>query len=80
MPEVRERVLAGQPALDDAEHDAAVRAAMDGFESALAHWRNSHYKLAVKMLGERRGTGYTEGVPYLNDVRALPVFASANAA
>jgi tryptophan 2,3-dioxygenase len=75
VPEVRERVLAGQPALDEADHDAAVRAAMDGFESALAHWRNSHYKLAVKMLGERRGTGYTEGVPYLNDVRALPVFA-----
>ena len=31
----------------------------------------------MKMLGERRGTGYTEGVPYLNDVRALPVFAAA---
>ena len=77
VPEVRERVLAGQPSLDDAEHDAAARAAMDGFESALAHWRNSHYKLAMKMLGERRGTGYTEGVPYLNDVRALPVFAAA---
>jgi tryptophan 2,3-dioxygenase len=50
---------------------------MDAFESALAHWRNSHYKLAVKMLGCRRGTGYTEGVPYLHDVRALPVFAKA---
>ena len=51
VPEVRERVLAGQPALDDAEHDDAV--GDDGFESALAHWRNSHYKLAMKMLGER---------------------------
>jgi tryptophan 2,3-dioxygenase len=77
VPEVRERVLAGQPALDEGEHDAAARKAMDAFESALAHWRNSHYKLAVKMLGSRRGTGYTEGVPYLHDVRALPVFAKA---
>ena len=59
------------------EPDAAARAAMERFESALAHWRNSHYKLALKMLGQRRGTGYTEGVPYLNDVRALPVFAKA---
>ena len=49
----------------------------NGSKSALAHWRNSHYKLAMKMLGERRGTGYTEGVPYLNDVRSLPVFAAA---
>ena len=32
------------------------------------------------MLGERRGTGYTEGVPYLHHVRSLPVFASAEAA
>jgi tryptophan 2,3-dioxygenase len=54
-----------------------MRDAMAGLESALAHWRNSHYKLAVRMLGSRRGTGYTEGVPYLHDVRALPVFAKA---
>ncbi len=77
MPEVRERVLAGQRSLGDVEPDAAAHAAMERFESALAHWRNSHYKLAMKMLGERRGTGYTEGVPYLNDVRSLPVFAAA---
>ena len=77
VPEVRERVLAGQPSLGDVEPDPAARAAMERFESALAHWRNSHYKLAMKMLGERRGTGYTEGVPYLNDVRSLPVFAAA---
>ena len=77
VPEVRERVLAGQPSLGDVEPDPAARAAMERFEAALAHWRNSHYKLAMKMLGERRGTGYTEGVPYLNDVRSLPVFAAA---
>ncbi len=50
---------------------------MQAFEAALLKWRQSHYRLAVKMLGERRGTGYTEGVPYLGKVRALPVFAAA---
>ena len=77
VPDVRERVLAGQPTLDETEHDFEVRAARETFEAALAHWRNSHYKLAVRLLGERRGTGYTEGVPYLNEVRALPVFPKA---
>lgn len=28
-----------------------------------------------RMLGERRGTGYTEGVAYLEPVRAIPLFA-----
>jgi len=26
------------------------------------------------MLGDRSGTGYTEGTPYLRDVRSIPVF------
>jgi tryptophan 2,3-dioxygenase len=89
VPEVRARVLAGRPNLDDAltsarasgaltvgAHDD-VRAAMSGFEAALLKWRQTHYRLAVRMLGERRGTGYTEGVPYLAKARALRVFAPA---
>jgi hypothetical protein len=28
------------------------------------------------MLGHRRGTGYTEGVPYLAESKAVPVFLS----
>ena len=28
------------------------------------------------MLGERTGTGYTEGAPYLKSVQAIPVFSS----
>jgi len=31
----------------------------------------------VRMLGERRGTGHTEGVPYLGAVRSIPLFAQA---
>jgi hypothetical protein len=29
----------------------------------------------VRMLGERTGTGYTEGAPYLEAVQAIPVFS-----
>ncbi len=88
VPEVRERVLAGQPNLDDAldgahasgrltsEAHAAVRSAMERFEAALLAWRQTHYRLAVRLLGERRGTGYTEGVPYLAEARSIRVFAS----
>jgi tryptophan 2,3-dioxygenase len=89
VPEVRARVLAGRPNLDDALASARasgaltagghddVRSAMSRFEAALLKWRQTHYRLAVRMLGERRGTGYTEGVPYLAKARALHVFAPA---
>lgn len=88
VPEVRERVLAGQATLDDAL-DRVVRArwvtsgeqaelagAMGRFAETLLRWRETHYRLAVRMLGERPGTGYTEGTPYLRSVRKIPVFAS----
>ncbi|NYV78122.1 tryptophan 2,3-dioxygenase, partial [Streptomyces sp. UH6] len=87
-PEVRERILAGQPTLDDAcataladdRFDAADRerltAAMLTFASALRRWRQTHYRIAVRMLGTRSGTGYTEGTPYLSHVRTIPVFRS----
>jgi tryptophan 2,3-dioxygenase len=89
VPEVRERVLAGQPTFDDALSFAqaagtltqdeldAVRAAMARFEEAVLAWRQTHYRMAVRMLGERRGTGHTEGVPYLGAVRSIPLFAQA---
>ena len=91
VPEVRERVLAGQPTVDEAlqtardagritagEH-AEICAAMQRFEAAVLAWRQTHYRLAVTMLGERRGTGYTEGVPYLHDARRLRVFTGSEA-
>ena len=85
VPEVRERVLAGQPTLDGtfaaarcgpAEREA-VATAMARFARTLLQWRRTHYRLAVRMLGERTGTGYTEGTPYLGAVRSIPVFRSA---
>ena len=49
---------------------------MQRFETALLKWRQTHYRLAVRMLGQRRGTGYTEGVPYLQKTRTIPVFTA----
>jgi tryptophan 2,3-dioxygenase len=49
--------------------------AMHRFEAAVLKWRQSHYRLAVRMLGHRPGTGYTEGVPHLQASRRIPVFA-----
>ena len=87
VPEVRDRVVAGQTTVDEAYADAAasgrldpatgsqLRAAMAEFAGTLLRWRHTHYRLAVRMLGERPGTGYTEGTPYLKSVRTIPVFA-----
>jgi tryptophan 2,3-dioxygenase len=82
VPEIRQRVLAGQRSLDDALDAAvltpyereAVRAAMDRFEAAIFKWRKTHHSVAVRMLGERRGTGNTDGVRYLEQGRTIPVF------
>ncbi|MFJ8312988.1 MULTISPECIES: tryptophan 2,3-dioxygenase [unclassified Streptomyces] len=90
VPEVRARVLNGMPTLDSAFRGAdeagrlspqtrgIVGQAMEGFSTALVQWRQTHYRLAVRMLGEERsGTGYTEGVPYLREARSVPVFREA---
>ncbi len=86
VPEVRNRLLNGSATLDDAYLHAlseqilsedslkAIRAVMKRFELHLKRWRQSHYGIAVLMLGESTGTGYTEGTPYLNSVRKIPVF------
>ncbi|WP_063741361.1 tryptophan 2,3-dioxygenase [Saccharothrix syringae] len=88
VPDVRERVLGDQPTLDEAyramcESDVVAEDArkpladaMDSFARTLLRWRRTHYRLAVRMLGEVPGTGYTEGTPYLRAVRDIPVFHS----
>lgn len=86
VPEVQKRVLAGQFTLDEAYRHAmagecetgraALTEAMTDFSSALLRWRHTHYRLAVRMLGQRSGTGYTEGTPYLDSTRLIPVFQS----
>jgi tryptophan 2,3-dioxygenase len=82
VPEVRARVLAGQTTLEDAlpqsrlspSERAEIRAAMAAFEVEIKGWRRTHHSLAMRMLGMRRGTGYTAGVPYLDETRNLPLF------
>ncbi len=89
-PEVRERVLAGNATLDDAFMSAyaadrlttdereALGEAMREFAATLQRWRHTHYRLAVRMLGERTGTGYTEGAGYLASVRSIDVLRSVS--
>jgi tryptophan 2,3-dioxygenase len=76
---VRGQVLDGRRTLDEAvaaRPYARMSAAMERFETAVLKWRQSHFRVAMRMLGRRPGTGYTEGVPYLDQVRAIPVFAT----
>ena len=88
VPEIRATVLAGKTTLDAALRDAVagnkigradlvdLEEAMRAFASTLAQWRQTHYSMAVRMLGQRSGTGYTEGTPYLDRARTSPVFHS----
>lgn len=89
VPELRALVLAGIANLDDTvwsacrtgalspDERADVLGALRGFAAKLQQWRQTHYRLAVRMLGDRPGTGYTEGTPYLKEVRTIPVFQKA---
>jgi tryptophan 2,3-dioxygenase len=88
VPEIQRLVLDGHETLNDAyllarasgrhagETLLELADAMKKFETGLSRWRQSHYSIAVRMLGSGTGTGYTEGTPYLNAVRNLPVFSS----
>lgn len=86
VPEVHANVVGGQTTLDNVLREAVaqdrispvqlkeLQEAMSSFAATLVQWRQTHYSLAVRMLGERSGTGYTEGTPYLDEVRTIPVF------
>lgn len=89
VPDVRGRVLAGQECtLDDAFTDARRSGAIAGselarlaevmatFSTTLLRWRTTHHRLAVRMLGDASGTGYTEGTPYLAAARTIPIFTT----
>ncbi len=77
VPQVHAWVTDGQATVEDTWHglisahrldpadDAALRAVADRLESVHQRWKQTHYRLAVRMIGERSGTGYTQGVPYL---------------
>lgn len=46
----------------------AVDMALIGLEAAHQRWKTTHFRIAERMLGDARGSGYTAGVPYLKDV------------
>ncbi|MFF3291617.1 tryptophan 2,3-dioxygenase [Streptomyces sp. NPDC003023] len=80
VPRVRGAVLAGRETVQGTWEDvissgwlaepdaAAVRAAARQLEAVHQRWKQTHYRLAVRMIGTRTGTGSTEGVPYLESV------------
>ncbi|MDG4797059.1 hypothetical protein [Micromonospora sp. WMMD1082] len=88
VPEVRAQVQDGQPTVDETYRSAVadgrlagpdhalVARRMAAFAGTLSQWRRTHHRLAVRMLGARSGTGYTEGTPYLAAVSAAPVFTA----
>ncbi|SNS14554.1 tryptophan 2,3-dioxygenase [Tropicimonas sediminicola] len=90
VPEVQAAVQEGLPTLEDAlaamnedpEADVALRgeieAELAAFARQLLRWRQAHYQIARRFLGNRSGTGYTEGLPYLDKGRSVPVFRAAS--
>jgi tryptophan 2,3-dioxygenase len=88
VPDVQLRAREDTTTLDDAyaaatgagwlngPHRDELRAAMEAFAATVLRWRTTHYRLAVRMLGDRTGTGYTAGTPYLKTVQRIPVFRS----
>lgn len=86
VPTTRERIVRGQSTVDEALAGAVharrldlaglhrIAVARERFADAYRRWRRTHYRLAARMLGDSRGSGYTQGVPYLADLVDLPVF------
>lgn len=84
VPKVREAVDAGQPTVQEAVAAARGRlpaedvdvlaGAMAEYEAVVRRWRRTHHRIAVRMLGDSAGTGYTVGTPYLRSVVDMPLF------
>jgi len=91
VPAVREHVLAGADNIASAlaaeresgrvtGYDALpLAAAMQNLESAHDRWKQTHYKIAVRMIGSATGTGYTLGTSYLRDALGNRLFPAAHA-
>ena len=92
VPDIRERVLAGSTTVRGAadaylaahpgDDEASIRLgrAMGQVESIHQRWKQTHYRLAVRMIGAASGTGYTAGTPYLKSVIENRLFRSAQEA
>jgi tryptophan 2,3-dioxygenase len=77
VPRVRSAVEAGVDTLSDARRaagpgtdpgtvdGAALALALRRLEAQHQRWKAAHHGLAVRMLGDAPGSGYTAGVPYL---------------
>jgi tryptophan 2,3-dioxygenase len=86
VPEVKQLVVSGHLALEQALRNTRERftveprlereliATLGALSGELQRSRKIHYRLALRMLGTKTGTGYTEGTPYLARVRTIPVF------
>jgi tryptophan 2,3-dioxygenase len=46
----------------------SIDAALDQLEETHQRWKTTHFRIAGKMLGDARGSGYTAGVPYLREL------------
>src|SRR5262249_43249727 len=80
VPPVQDEARADPGTLTSAYRDArsegrfgaaeweSIDAALDELEQAHQHWKTTHFRLAGKMLGDVRGSGYTAGVPYLREL------------
>ncbi|MFD7256686.1 tryptophan 2,3-dioxygenase family protein [Streptomyces sp. NPDC059874] len=51
-----------------------LHASLDRLEARHQRWKATHRSLAARMLGDSRGSGYTEGVPYLTQCLANRLF------
>ncbi|NBH04309.1 hypothetical protein [Amycolatopsis sp. SID8362] len=76
VPAVRAEVLAGQDTIAAAyramaparaDEREAFTHAQARLEAAHQRWKSTHHKIAVRMIGDRPGSGYTAGTPYLKD-------------
>ncbi len=89
VPEVKRLVHDGQLSLEQALRTAREQFSVaSGSEQELVDsmaalsrqvrsWRRTHHSLAVRMLGTKTGTGYTEGTPYLAHAQTIPLFKLA---
>jgi acetoin:2,6-dichlorophenolindophenol oxidoreductase subunit alpha len=80
VPKVVDRIQRDWVDLTSAMEDVASRGVVDPDELALVvkatreldathqRWKQTHWKLADRMIGDSGGTGYTVGVPYLKEV------------
>jgi tryptophan 2,3-dioxygenase len=52
----------------------SIDLALIALETAHQRWKMTHFRIAERMLGDTRGSGYTAGVPYLKDALSNRLF------